>query len=138
MKALTLAAAFLGAVSSAWASSSATDAPPSTSRVTLPATFKPPPNFKNVNLVHIVSLEKNYVKESINVLIENVGTRPHNEYYLPFTSDQMSRVGGFEVKDRKNANAGPFAVHAVDFDPARLVCPLAPSLLAAVLMPMQQ
>lgn len=118
MKFSTLALGLLTLVSSA-AGNAATEAPSSTSKAILPSTFKPPAAFNNVNLVHIISLEKNYVKESINVLVENVGTRPHNHYFIPFTADQMSRVGGFEVKDRKNPNAGPFVVHAVEFDPKR-------------------
>ncbi|TDZ74399.1 Dolichyl-diphosphooligosaccharide--protein glycosyltransferase subunit 1B [Colletotrichum trifolii] len=87
------------------------------SQVTLPSTFKPPQVLKNANLVQIISLEKNYVKESINVLIENIDKQPQNEYYLPFTPDQMSRIGGFEAKDRKNPESGPFAVDAVEYDP---------------------
>lgn len=90
-----------------------------TSKLILPADFKPPQVFKNANLVHIVSLEKNYVKEQINVLIENVSEQPQTEYYLPFTADQLSRVGGFQVKDRKDANAGPFVVETVEYDPLR-------------------
>lgn len=90
-----------------------------TSKVKLPATFKPPQVFKNANLVHILQLEKNYAKELINVKIENTAKEPQDEYFLPFTPDQMSRVGGFEVKDKKNAEAGPFTVEAVEFDPER-------------------
>jgi oligosaccharyltransferase complex subunit alpha (ribophorin I) len=89
------------------------------SKVSLPSTFKPPQVFKNANLVHIVSLEKNYVKEAINVLIENISKEPQDEYFLPFTAEQMERVGGFEVKDRKDTNAGPFTIEAVEFDPQR-------------------
>lgn len=83
------------------------------------ATFSPPQVFKNVNLNHIVSVEKNYVKDSVNVLIENIDKQPQDEYYVPFTADQMSRVGGFEVKDRKDKTAGPFTVEAVEIDPNR-------------------
>lgn len=89
------------------------------SSVELPPTFKPPQVFKNANLVHVVSLEKNYVKESVNVLIENIASSPQDEYFIPFTADQMSRIGGIEVKDRKNPEAGPFTVEAVEFDPKR-------------------
>ncbi|KAI0837744.1 Ribophorin I [Hypoxylon sp. FL0890] len=89
---------------------------PSSSKVTLPATFKPPQVFKNVNLVHIISLEKNYAKESVNVLIENASPDPQDEYFLPFTSDQMERIGGFEVKDRKDASVTGFVIDAVEFD----------------------
>jgi len=82
---------------------------------------KPPQVWKNANLVHVVSVEKNYVKENINILIENVSKAPQNEYFLPFTADQVSRLGGIEVKDRKDAKAGPFAVDIVELDPERLV-----------------
>ena len=71
--------------------------------------------------MHVISVEKNYVKESINVAIENIGKEPQDEYFLPFTAEQMSRVGGMEVKDRKDTNAGPFTTEAVEFDPDRLV-----------------
>lgn len=90
-----------------------------TSKVSLPATFKPPQVFKNANLVHIISLEKNYAKETINVKIENIVSEPQDEYFLPFSADQMSRLGGFEAKDKKNADAGAFQLDAVEFDPQR-------------------
>ncbi|KAI0125670.1 Ribophorin I [Xylariales sp. AK1849] len=90
---------------------------PAVSKVTLPSTFKPPQDFQNANLVHVISLEKNFAKESINVLIENVSKEPQNEYFLPFTGEQMARVGGIEVKDRKDATVTGFAVEAVEFDP---------------------
>ncbi|PSR82720.1 Ribophorin I [Coniella lustricola] len=87
-----------------------------TSKIALPSTFKPPQVFKNANLVHIRSIEKAYAKETINTKIENIANDPQDEYYLPFTVDQISRVGGFEVKDKKNADAGPFLVDVVEFD----------------------
>ncbi|KAI1372693.1 Ribophorin I [Hypoxylon crocopeplum] len=89
---------------------------PSSSKVTLPATFKPPQVFKNANLVHVISLDKNYAKESINVLIENASPDPQDEYFVPFTSDQMERIGGIEVKDRKDGTVSGFVVEAVEFD----------------------
>ncbi|KAF4442205.1 oligosaccharyl transferase complex subunit OST4 [Fusarium acutatum] len=88
-----------------------------TSKVILPVDFKPPQVFKNANLVHVISLEKTYVKEQINVLVENVAKEPQTEYYVPFTAEQLPRIGGFEVKDRKDANAGPFAAETVEYDP---------------------
>ncbi|KAI1194210.1 Ribophorin I [Nemania serpens] len=87
------------------------------SKLVLPSTFKPPQVFKNANLVHIISLEKNFVKESINILIENLSTKPQDEYFLPFTSQQMEKIGALEVKDRKNSDVVGFAVDAVEFDP---------------------
>ncbi|KAM7219283.1 dolichyl-diphosphooligosaccharide--protein glycosyltransferase subunit 1 [Rhypophila decipiens] len=90
-----------------------------TSKIKLPSTFKPPQAFKNVNLVHVVSVEKNYVKENINVLIENIDKAAQDEYYIPFTADQASRLGGVEVKDRnrKEANPPPFSAEVVEYDP---------------------
>ena len=123
MKPLSLASALFGLLAtSAAAANSSPSAAGSRSKVTLPAEFKPPQVFKNANLVHIVSLEKNYVKEQVNVLIENVSKQPQDEYYLPFTADQMSRVGGFEVKDRKDTTAGPFVAERVEYDPNRCGC----------------
>ena len=113
MKFTTVAAACLSLLSTAYTHST------STSKVVLPSTFKPPQTFKNANLVHIISLEKNYVKENINVLIENVSEGPQDEYFLPFTSEQMEKIGGFEVKDRKNADVVGFGIDAIEFDPLR-------------------
>ncbi|KAI8635481.1 oligosaccharyltransferase alpha subunit [Xylariaceae sp. FL1651] len=117
MKFTAIAAACLSLLSS----TSATDSvvAPASSKVILPSTFKPPQVFKNANLVHIVSLEKNYAKESINVVIENSSSEPQDEYFLPFTSEQMEKVGGIEVKDRKNPEVVGFTVDAVEFDPSR-------------------
>lgn len=119
MRPFSIAAALVGLVSTAVASSPA-DAQ-GTSKTALPVDFKPPQVFKNANLVHIISMEKNYVKEQINVIVENVAADPQDEYYLPFTADQMARVGGFEVKDRKDASAGPFTAEIVEYDPFRYI-----------------
>ncbi|KAM3433397.1 hypothetical protein NHJ13734_006468 [Beauveria thailandica] len=108
MKLLSVAAAVSGLLSPVIAAASQS--------VKLPADFKPPQVFKNANLVHVISLEKNYAKEQINVAIENVSKEPQDEYYIPFTSSQISRVGGFEVKDRKDEKAGPFAAEVVEYD----------------------
>ena len=91
----------------------------STSKIDLPATFQPAQVFKNVNLVHVVSVEKNYVKENINVLIENIDKAAQSDYYLPFPAEQLSRLGGFDVKDRKDASAPSFKAEVVEFDPER-------------------
>lgn len=101
------------------ASSSSSSASTQTSKVSLPATFKPSQVFKNANLVHIISLEKNYVKETINTKIENIAKEPQDEYFLPFTPDQLSRLGGLEAKDKKNTDAEPFLVELVEFDSKR-------------------
>ncbi|KAI0482856.1 Ribophorin I [Xylariaceae sp. FL0804] len=115
MKLPAIAAAFVSLVLPV--ASSANASGPSASKVTLPSTFKPPQVFKNANLVHLITLEKNYAKESINVLIENVSPEPQDEYFLPFTGRQMERVGGIEVKDRKDPDVTGFSTEAVEFDP---------------------
>lgn len=113
MKPYSITTALLGFLSTALASATTET---QSSKANLPADFKPPQVFKNANLVHVISLEKNYVKEQINVLVQNIASEPQDEYYLPFTADQLARVGGFEVKDRKDADAGPFAVEPVEYD----------------------
>ena len=94
---------------------------------TVSKSFPPPQVWKNANLVHVISAEKNYVKENINVQIENIAKKPQDEYFLPFTRDQLSRLGGVEVKDRKDAKAGPFVAEIVDVDPKRFVSIALPS-----------
>ncbi|KAI7520448.1 hypothetical protein KC331_g20182, partial [Hortaea werneckii] len=68
------------------------------SRNILPATFKPPPHFRNVNLVRNINLEKSYPRETINVVVENVDAQPQREYYLPFEQGTLGRIGGLEAK----------------------------------------
>ncbi|KAK4034797.1 Ribophorin I [Parachaetomium inaequale] len=98
------------------ASAAGADSKSSDSSTTLPATFRPPQVFKNANLVHVISVEKNYVKENINVLVQNIDKAAQHEYFVPFAADQMARLGGVEVKDRKDSSAGPFVAEAVEFD----------------------
>lgn len=120
MKPFSFATALLGLVSSSIVSSAAPETTTSrTSKVALTADFKPPQVFKNVNLIHVISLEKIYVKEQINVQIENIAAEPQDEYFLPFTAQQLSRVGGLEVKDRKDTGAGPFIAEVVEYDVLR-------------------
>jgi len=75
--------------------------------------------FKNTNLVHVINLEKSYPKESINVVIENTSKEPQDEYYIPFTAEQIEKVGTLEVSDRKVPELGRFKVDSVEFDPER-------------------
>ena len=92
---------------------------PLSSRVLLPSSFKPPQVFKNINLVHIINLERGYPRELVNVVIENTSKEPQDEYYIPFTADQIQRVGGLEVKDKKDADAGIFKVATIEYDKER-------------------
>ncbi|KAF2455346.1 oligosaccharyltransferase alpha subunit [Lineolata rhizophorae] len=91
-------------------------AEPLSSKQILPAEFKPPQVWKNANLVRNVNLEKGYPREVINVVIENVDKAPQSEYYLPFENGLMARVGGLEVKDKKEPEKGTFKVVATEFD----------------------
>jgi len=91
--------------------------PAATSKLTLPVTFKPPQVFKNANAVHLISLEKGYAKETVNVIVENVSPKPQQEYFVPFASSRLAHIGGFEVKDKKNDALGGFEMDVVEFDP---------------------
>lgn len=92
---------------------------PQSSRQILPATFKPPKVFKNTNLVRSVNLEKGYVKESINVVIENTDSAPQSEYYIPFDPQTIGKVGGLEVRDKKDASKPQFKVEVAEWEVER-------------------
>ena len=85
----------------------------------LQGSFKPPQVFENVNLVRNTNLDKGYVRETINVVVANVDKKPQSEYYLPFEYNVMSKVGGIEVRDKKNPEKGRFQVEAASI-PAEL------------------
>jgi len=89
---------------------------PLLSKQVLPSTFTPPQVFKNANLVRTTNLDKAYPRETINVIIENIAGQAQSEYYLPFDSSLLSKVGGFEVRDKKAAEKGTFKVEVVGFD----------------------
>jgi oligosaccharyltransferase complex subunit alpha (ribophorin I) len=72
--------------------------------------FGPPQVFQNVNLVRNTNLDKGYVRETINVVVENLDKQPQSDYYLPFEYEVMSKVGGIEVRDKKNPEKGKFQV----------------------------
>ena len=92
---------------------------PLSSRIILDATFKPAPVFKNVNLLRSINLEKGFVRESINVQIENIHSKAQDEYYVPFSAGVVDRVGGLEVRDRKDPDKAGFEVALVEFDSFR-------------------
>lgn len=92
---------------------------PLSSHQLLPDNFKPPQVFKNINLVRNVNLEKGYVRHVINVLVENTDTTPQDEYYIPFKAQEIARVGGFEVRDKKDPEKPAFSTEVVEYDPYR-------------------
>ena len=89
------------------------------SRNILSSTFNPPKHFRNVNLVRNINLEKSYPKETVNVVIENIDAKAQSEYFLPVEQGLLGRVGGLEVKDKKDATNTGFHVEVVGIDPAR-------------------
>lgn len=91
---------------------------PLTSRI-LAAEFEPPAVFENVNLVRNVNLEKGYPRETINVVVKNVDKQPQSEYYVPFESDLIHRIGGLEARDRKDASKPLFRVEVTGYDDER-------------------
>ncbi|KAI4151765.1 MAG: hypothetical protein L6R39_001954 [Caloplaca ligustica] len=97
----------------------AADANPSaplSSQQILPNNFKPPQVFRNTNLLRNINLEKGYVRETVNVVIENIDSKPQSSYYIPFGADVIDKVGGLEARDKKNP--GPFfKTEVVEYDP---------------------
>ncbi|RMZ71993.1 oligosaccharyltransferase alpha subunit [Pyrenophora seminiperda CCB06] len=89
---------------------------PLLSKQVLPSTFTPPQVFKNTNLVRTTNLDKAYPRETINVIIENIDAKPQSEYYLPFESSLLAKVGGLEVRDKKAVEKATFKVEVVGFD----------------------
>jgi hypothetical protein len=83
--------------------------PQSTQQV-LQGDFKPPQVWENTNLVRHTNLEKGYVRENINLVITNTDKAPQSEYYFPFEYDAIGKVGGFEVRDKKDETKGKFEV----------------------------
>ncbi|PWY69187.1 oligosaccharyltransferase alpha subunit ostA [Aspergillus sclerotioniger CBS 115572] len=86
------------------------------SRVALPREFKAPQVFKNVNLVRNTNLEKGYLRETVNVVVENVDKQPQSDYYLSFPSNLYDKVGALEVRDKSAPEQGRFDVEATEFD----------------------
>ncbi|KAI4170970.1 MAG: hypothetical protein LQ346_008802, partial [Caloplaca aetnensis] len=89
---------------------------PLSSQQILPNNFKPPQVFQNNNLLRNTNLEKGYVRETVNVIIENVDSAPQDQYYIPFSADVIDKVGGLEARDKKNP--GPlFKTEVAEYDP---------------------
>ncbi|KAL8836235.1 MAG: hypothetical protein Q9170_003012 [Blastenia crenularia] len=105
-----------GVLFSSWALADANPSEPLSSQQILPNNFKPPQVFQNVNLLRNINLEKSYVRETVNLVIENIDSRPQSEYYIPFAAEVIDKVGGFEARDKKNP--GPaFKSEVTEYDP---------------------
>lgn len=66
-----------------------------------------------------IDLQKGYPRETVNVVVKNVDKKPQSEYYLPFEAEWMKRIGGLEVRDKKDANKPPFKVEVTGYDVER-------------------
>ena len=117
MRSLALLVAGLTHISASYAEESNLTDPLSSQN--LLNNFKPPEVFKNVNLLRNINLEKSYVRETINVVVENTDTRPQDAYYFPFDADTIGNVGGFEVGEKKEATKPLFSAEVVEYDPYR-------------------
>ncbi|KAL8736641.1 MAG: hypothetical protein Q9166_000007 [cf. Caloplaca sp. 2 TL-2023] len=115
MRSFTFITAFLALFSSTVFAESNLSEPLSSQQI-LPDNFKPPQVFQNVNLLRNTNLEKGYVRETVNVVIENIDSKPQDEYYIPFSADVIDKVGGLEVRDKKNPGP-PFKSEVVEYDP---------------------
>ena len=118
MRSLSLLASCIAAVSS-FASAELNHSRPLLSKQLLPSTFTPPQVFKNNNLVKTINLDKAYPRETINVIIENIDSKPQSVYYLPFETSLISKIGGLEARDKKAADKGIFKSEVVGFDTDR-------------------
>jgi oligosaccharyltransferase complex subunit alpha (ribophorin I) len=83
---------------------------PQSSQKILHGDFQAPQVWENTNVVRTTNLEKGYVRETINVVVANIDSKPQSEYYVPFKYDTIGKVGGFEVRDKKDANKDKFEV----------------------------
>ena len=91
---------------------------PQSSKQILSSTFQPPQVFQHANLVRTINLEKEYPRNTINVVVENVDKQPQQEYYIPFEQGVIARVGGLEVRDKNNPEK-LFDVEIVGYDSER-------------------
>lgn len=72
--------------------------------------FKPAQVWENTNLVRNTNLEKSYVRETINLVVKNIDEIAQSEYYFPVDYDVVGKIGGFEVRDKKDDAKPPFEV----------------------------
>lgn len=92
------------------------------SAVVLPASFTPPPVFKNTNLLRAIDLTRPYSKEIIAIIIENVSGEKQSDYYVPFDANVVENVSYLEARDKKGSQ-GDFEVSRVEFNPERYTPP---------------
>ncbi|WPH04853.1 Dolichyl-diphosphooligosaccharide--protein glycosyltransferase subunit 1 [Acrodontium crateriforme] len=86
------------------------------SQKTVDSAAAPPQHFRNINLVRNINLEKSYARETINVVVENIDSKPQSEYYFPFERGQIKRIGGLEAKDKKQPERTGFTAEIAALD----------------------
>lgn len=118
MRSLTLFAACLCSIFTTIAADANLSTPLSSHQI-LPDNFKPPQVFKNANLLRNINLEKGYVRETINVVIENIDAKEQDTYYIPFKAEAIGNVGGIEVRDKKDPEKAAFHSEVAEYDPYR-------------------
>ena len=121
MKLLSRAISVLVALSTICDARDSSSDKPLSSHQILPANFRPPQVFKNANLVRNINLEKAYIKETVNVVIENIDSKPQTEYYIPFDANTIGKVGGIVVHDKQDPKRPAFRAEVVEYDASRYV-----------------
>jgi oligosaccharyltransferase complex subunit alpha (ribophorin I) len=53
------------------------------------------------------------------VVIENVDSKPQTDYYIPFDLETIGKVGGLEVRDKKDSSKPAFKVEISELGPDR-------------------
>ena len=55
------------------------------------------------------------------MVIENIDTNPQDEYYVPVDGSVVGKIGGFEVRDKKDNTKPVFRSELVEYDTFRLI-----------------
>ena len=59
------------------------------------------------------------MKETVNVVIENIDKQEQDTYYIPFKAEIIGKVGGLEVRDKKDPEKPAFLSELVEYNPYR-------------------
>lgn len=90
----------------------ATAGPNTTSPAAQRNLFTPPQVFQHTNLVRNVDLSKSYARDTVNIIVENIDSKPQQTYYFPASTE--GRLGGLEARDKKKADEAPLKVELAD------------------------
>lgn len=108
---ITAATAAIGC----YASNTAKDMRTSSSRNILSPTFKPPQHWKNSNVLRLIDLSKAYLRETVTLSVENIGTGPQKEYYWAVPLELLPHVSSVEVREKK-LDAPKLDAELVEYD----------------------